>query len=70
VCQARGALGEHLGEKGKFMFTASPGLSVFARFTSRELLDYLQLLHGCSSTMRTGTATTLIARGDGQRSFR
>jgi hypothetical protein len=69
ACQARGALGAHLGEKGKFMFTASLGLSVFARFTSRELLDCLQLLHGCSSTMRTGAATTLTARGDSQWSF-
>jgi hypothetical protein len=70
ACQARGALGAHLGEKGKFMFTASPGLSVFARFTAQELLDCLQLLHGCSSMMRAGATTTSTARGDGQRSFR
>jgi hypothetical protein len=32
---------------------------MFTEFTTRDLLDCLQLLHICSSTMKMGAVTTL-----------
>jgi hypothetical protein len=52
------------GKKGKFVFTASPGPSVFAEFRTRDLLDYLQLLLVCSSTMEMGAVTTSTTLDD------